>query len=631
MAYVIADNIISPLGKTSEENYLSVKAGKSMLHAYEPGSYGVQDGFCASLLDVADATDAVSEGILKTFFECLVYASASQAILQAGIDVSRHRVLFILSTTKGAIEELDKMEDKDIYLGAIAQRIATALGIKTKPIVVCNACISGLSALILANRLLDAYSSYDYVVVCGADNPRRFIISGFQSLKALSTEPCRPFDMERFGLNLGEAAATIVLGKYPVNSKKDADIQSLEQLELSSSKNVWQIGQGYIKNDAFHISAPSKTSEGLYACLRETLQGMKTEDIGFINAHGTATLFNDQMESIAIQRAGLSQVPVDALKGYFGHTLGAAGILETILCMKAAEDHIIIGTRGFEELGVSGKMNISAENRSTDKPTFVKMLSGFGGCNATLLATKENAVLANEVKCVPLIRRHHVRITPNGVTVDGNQLKIKEKTEDSSMLTAIYKQYIGGYPKYYKMDGLSRLGFVASELLLKAEADSLSNQQNVIVQTQLPLGVPADLQSAGKQGVSKNENLQHAPIEKLLHEFDRAVILFNRSSSIASDKRYLASIADKDNYFPSPSIFVYTLPNIVTGEIAIRNGYHGETSFYVLADKDEAQMQEILQTVFMDTQTKSAIAGWLDYEDATHFEADLYIVESISS
>ncbi len=181
------------------------------------------------------------------------------------------------------------------------------------------------------------------------------------------------------------------------------------------------------------------------------------------------------------------------------------------------------------------------------------------------------------------------------------------------MLTAIYKQYIGGYSKYYKMDGLSRLGFIASELLLKAEAGALHLH---------PLGVPADLQSGGKQDVSK--------IEHLSHDFDRAVILFNRSSSIASDKKYLASIADKDNYFPSPSIFVYTLPNIVTGEIAIRNGYHGETSFYVLADKDEAQMQEILHTAFMDGQTKSAVTGWLDYEDATHFEADLYIVERCS-
>lgn len=587
MAYVIADNIISPLGNTSEENYLSVKAGKSMLHAYEPGSYGMQEGFCASLMEA----DVAPEVELKTPFERLAYTSARKAMQQSGIDVACHRVLFILSTTKGSIEELGKGEDADIYLGTTAQNIANALGIQTKPIVVCNACISGLSALILASRLLAddaeticstaAHGStepYDYIVVCGADSPRRFIISGFQSLKALSTEPCRPFDMERFGLNLGEAAATIVLGRTPENEG-------------------WQIGQGFIKNDAFHISAPSKTSEGLYACLQATLQGILPEEIGCVNAHGTATLFNDQMESIAIQRAGLSQVPANALKGYFGHTLGAAGILETILSMKAADDHLIIGTRGFEELGVSGKMNISAENHPTDKQTFVKMLSGFGGCNATLLATREAGLQKKQKMQLEtekqqkgktsshFIRSHHVTITTKGVTIDGNRLNINEEPNDASMLTAIYKQYIGGYPKYYKMDGLSRLGFIASELLLKAEAGAVS------------------------------------------HAFDRAVILFNRSSSIASDKKYLASIADKDNYFPSPSIFVYTLPNIVTGEIAIRNGYHGETSFYVLADKDEAQMQEIMHTAFLDAQTQSAVTGWLDYEDATHFEADLYIVE----
>ena len=606
MAYVLADNIISPLGNTSEENYLSVKAGKSMLHTYEPGSHGIQEKFCASLIEHTSLeVDGVNQKVeQRTSFERLAFASARQAIQQSGIDISCHRVLFILSTTKGAIEELGKVKDEELYLGAIAQRISTALGIKTKPIVVCNACISGLSALILASRLLDA-EVFDYAVVCGADSPRRFIISGFQSLKAFSAEPCRPFDMERFGLNLGEAAATIVLGR-----KIDATHTGCDGVEC---KNYWQIGWGYVKNDAFHISAPSKTSEGLYACLQETLQGMKNDDIGFVNAHGTATLFNDQMESIAIQRAGLSEVPVNALKGYFGHTLGAAGILETILSMKAADDHIIIGTRGFEELGVSGKMNVSAENRTQDKPTFVKMLSGFGGCNATLLASRAVGIFANKGKGIGsgksssgkipmasnishLIRSHHVQITTNGVMIDGNSLEVKNTTNDVSMLTAIYKQYIGAYPKYYKMDGLSRLGFIASELLLEAEHESL-------------------LRKLGSVAPSQPQ-----------HPFDRAVILFNRSSSLDSDKKYLASIANKDDYFPSPSIFVYTLPNIVTGEIAIRNGYHGETSFYVLAEKDDVQMQEILQTAFMDAQTQSALTGWLDYEDATHFEADLYIV-----
>lgn len=97
----------------------------------------------------------------------------------------------ILSSTKGSIERLGKVDDEDIELGTLAERIAQQLGIWTKPFVVCNACISGLSALILASRLLST-DKYDYAVVCGCDCPGRFIISGFQSLKALSTEPCRP-------------------------------------------------------------------------------------------------------------------------------------------------------------------------------------------------------------------------------------------------------------------------------------------------------------------------------------------------------------------------------------------------------------------------------------------------------
>lgn len=595
MAYVLADNIISPLGKSSLENYLSVKAGKSKLRAYEPGSMGMQDGFCASLLPVA--IDNQGEDTKLDHFEQLVMASARKAVAESGIHVDNPRVVFVLSTTKGAIEELGHKGDEDIYLGATARKIASVLGFHTEPIVVCNACISGLAALILASRLIDE-GTYDEAVVCGADSPRRFIISGFQSLKALSSVPCHPFDMDRFGLNLGEAAATIVLGK---------DVSTTDKAKGHQQEH-WQMGRGYIRNDAFHISAPSKTSEGLYACLTETLRGISPEALGLVNAHGTATLFNDQMESVAIQRAGLSDVPTNALKGYFGHTLGAAGILETILCMKALDDHIIIGTRGFEELGVSGKVNISASHRTTDKHSFIKMLSGFGGCNATMLITKEpklpetweeggmSSSNGHHKDNFRLERLHHVKLSPKRLCVDGKPMKVNMDDKDSSMLTAIYKQYVGGYPKFYKMDGLSRLGFVASELLLKAEK-------------------------------SENDTYEKETSEKLPTLTDRAVILFNRTSSIASDKKYLASIADQDNYFPSPSIFVYTLPNIVMGEIAIRNGYHGETSFYVLAEKNEKQMKEVLQTAFWDKRTQSALTGWLDYVDDAHFEADIYIVE----
>lgn len=565
MAYIIADNIISPLGETSEENYLSVKAGRSGIRAYEPGTCNIPEGFYASLL--------------FEDFETLALRSAQKAIANAQLELKGKRTAFILSSTKGNIEE-------NISLADSAQRIASQLGIDSKPIVVCNACISGLSALILGNRLIDS-GLYDAAIVCGCDTPRQFILSGFQSLKALSPEPCRPFDMERMGLNLGEAAATLILSKNPIQG------------------NSWRMGDGFIRNDAFHISTPSKTADGLYLSLQRTLESFTKEisstckqidmkeHLAFINAHGTATLFNDQMESVAIGRAGLSDLPANAYKSFWGHTMGAAGILETIISMKAIDDDTILGTRGFAELGVSGKMNICAENRPTDKKGFIKMLSGFGGCNATIWAAKsperENIALSQmEQQNREFTTTHTIRITPEEVILDQRklwerkeELGEQEGQEHHSLLTSLYKQMIGNYPKFYKMDGLSRLGFVASEILLNAEKGDMDKE--------------------------------------------RAIIFFNHSSSIASDRNYKESINGKDNYFPSPSIFVYTLPNIVTGEIAIRNHFHGETSFFILPDKDERMMEEILQASCRDAQSKSFLTGWIDYEDERHFEADLKI------
>lgn len=565
MAYIIADNIISPLGETSEENYLSVKAGRSGIRAYEPGTCNIPEGFYASLL--------------FEDFETLALRSAQKAIANARLELKGKRTAFILSSTKGNIEE-------NISLADSAQRIASQLGIDSKPIVVCNACISGLSALILGNRLIDS-DLYDAAIVCGCDTPRQFILSGFQSLKALSPEPCRPFDMERMGLNLGEAAATLILSKNPIQG------------------NSWRMGDGFIRNDAFHISTPSKTADGLYQSLQRTLESFTKEisstckqidmkeHLAFINAHGTATLFNDQMESVAIGRAGLSELPANAYKSFWGHTMGAAGILETIISMKAIDDDTILGTRGFSELGVSGKMNICAENRPTDKKGFIKMLSGFGGCNATIWAAKSPEreyidLSQKEQQNREFTTTHTIRITPKEVILDQRklwermeELGKQEGKEHHSLLTTLYKQMIGNYPKFYKMDGLSRLGFVASEILLNAE---------------------------------KGET-----------DKERAIIFFNHSSSIVSDRNYKVSINDKNNYFPSPSIFVYTLPNIVTGEIAIRNHFHGETSFFILPDKDERMMEEILQASCRDAQSKSFLTGWIDYEDERHFEADLKI------
>ena len=156
--------------------------------------------------------------------------------------------------------------------------------------------------------------------------------------------------------------------------------------------------------------------------------------------------------------------------------------------------------------------------------------------------------------------------------------------QGNANLTDLYRTHIGDWPKFYKMDRLCQLGMVASELLLMQEEERF---------------VPRD---------------------------NRAVILMNHSSSIGADRKFLASITKEDDFFPSPSAFLYTLPNIVTGEIAIRNHYHGETALYVLDGKNQKLMEAILNATMEQDCITSAVTGWLDYEDEAHFEADMYVV-----
>ena len=561
MVFKIADSIISPLGETTRENYLAVKAGRAKLCRYDH-HWQIPEPFTASLLTEEQNQRLKTEGLTR--FEAMAYHSIVGALRQTNLDVKAKNVVLILSTTKGNIELLaEQPADKSpIYPGTAAQHIADKLGITTTPITVCNACISGVSAIILALRLLEA-QCYDYAIVCGADTQNPFTISGFQSLKAVSDEACKPFDLERTGLNLGEAAATMILAREPHQDKG------------------WAIKRGAVRNDAFHISSPSKNGEGARLALAAITEGEAAEGLAFINAHGTATMFNDQMESVAIERAGLNEIPVNAYKGYFGHTLGAAGVLETILSMAAADDHTILGTRGFEERGVSGKIKLSNQNTATNGQQFIKMISGFGGCNGAILGVKSGEVKSEKLRITELNMTHTVEITPKAVTVDGKQMACEG--EGKALLTDLYKRYIDNYPKFYKMDPLCRLGFVASELLLQAEGDRRDT--------------PRD---------------------------DRAIILFNRSSSIQADEAYQASIQDAEDYFPSPAAFVYTLPNIVTGEIAIRNHYQGETSFYILPERNDQLMQQILKASLGDKTTKSILGGWIDYEDDENFVAKAF-------
>ncbi len=552
MINVLATNITSPLGFTTEQNYQAVLSGSSALKRYE-GLWGPAEPFAASLFSEEQRTALTIEGY--TFFEALAIRSIREALTHTHLDLASERIVLILSTTKGNIEALG---EERYYPSKAAQRIAEAIGLTTKPIVVCNACVSGLSAQLLANHLLSA-NVYDYAIAVGAEVQSKFIVSGFQSLKAVSEEPCRPFDIERNGLNPGEAAATIVFAR-------------------NADGERWCLMDGATCNDAYHNVSPSPQGEGLTNAINAVLAGQDKSRLATVCVHGTATLYNDQMESKAIERANLSDVPLSALKGYYGHTMGAAGVLETILTMRATDDGIILPSKGFTEPGVSGKVSISSELKKTDKRAFLKLMSGFGGCNVAAMYEKTKDYRQ-------ALARRSQRTTGKEKLVKAHSIKLS--SEDGQTLTDIYKQQIGDYSKFYKMDLLTRLAFVATE-------KTLSN---------FPL-----------KGEDKKP----------------ALILFNHSSSIVADRQFFDTIRDAENYFPSPSVFVYTLPNITTGEVAIRHHLCGETSFYILPDKDETLMQQILEASLTGTDTSTAISGWVDAESETCYECELTLYNIIN-
>lgn len=180
--------------------------------------------------------------------------------------------------------------------------------------------------------------------------------------------------------------------------------------------------------------------------------------------------------------------------------------------------------------------------------------------------------------------KRSVKMTPNGIWVDG----IKMKTSFES-LNDVYRHEIGDYPKFFKMDALCKLGFITSELLLRPVRNTSCHDENM------------------------------------------AVIMFNRSSSLCNDKIYQETTNDGPNSFPSPSLFVYTLPNIVTGEIAIRNKLFGETSFYVLEEFNAGMIMDVVNSAFQDPVTKRALCGWLDCMSTDDYIAVVYLIEEAVS
>lgn len=377
--FVESTNIISSLGFTTSENVDNILNETSGIQYFEKSRYA-DEPIYLSVIDPTRtkiATDSILNRKQYTRLEKLIILSVNDALSKSSIDIRDEKTLLILSSTKGNVDLLDQTHEedfpsKDVNLWETTNKLSNYFALKHKPVVVSHACISGVVACIMAKRLIDA-GKYENVIVVGADTLSKFVVSGFQSFKSLSPAPCKPFDASRDGLTLGEGVATIIFTSNE-SLVKDPKIE---------------IVSGAVSNDANHISGPSRTGEGLFIAIQKTLTNDKAVD--FVSAHGTATLFNDDMESKALSRSELSHVPVVGLKGYIGHTLGAAGIIEIIASVESMKRNMLVNTVGYSQFGVAEPITVSNATKTCELKSMLKIASGFGGCNAAALFRKHDA------------------------------------------------------------------------------------------------------------------------------------------------------------------------------------------------------------------------------------------------
>ena len=372
--YITQTNCITPLGFDVESNVEAILRGDSGIQLHNDISL-MPNPFYASIITDEKINSAFSKISTETKYsrlEKMMILALEPIIKSSGIELNS-KTAFILSTTKGNVTALkDNSGDSfnNAHLDVLAATISDFFGFKTQPIVVSNACVSGILAVSVAKRMIQS-ELYDNVFVVAGDEVSEFVLSGFNAFQAMSDLPCKPYSKNRTGVSLGEATAAVLVSTEAKNAK------------------IKVIGDSSI-NDANHISGPSRTGEGLFRSIQNALKEaqIETNKLDYISAHGTATPYNDEMEAIALTRLDLQNVPVNSLKGFYGHTLGASGLLETVIAIESANQNRLFESKGFDEIGVSEVINVIEKNEEKNIEYFLKTASGFGGCNTAVVFEK---------------------------------------------------------------------------------------------------------------------------------------------------------------------------------------------------------------------------------------------------
>ncbi|MGN1232473.1 MAG: beta-ketoacyl synthase N-terminal-like domain-containing protein [Candidatus Cryptobacteroides sp.] len=566
--YIAATSIRTALGGDVKSTFEAIVRGESGLGLTATGGRVSSRPVIAGLIPEAEY-DSLEKRFGSGYSRAELLAAEAVLNVIEPLRTGRGRTGLVIATAKGNISMLEGKcsnghfipdEASPILMDVFARRIAALSGIPSESVtVVSNACISGVTAIVIARRMILG-GDYDNVAVVGVDVQNRFIVSGFASFKSLSPEICRPYDESRCGLNLGEACGAILL-------TNDREIAGPDALRVDG---------GAVSDDANHISGPSRTGDGLFFAMRNAADeaGIPLSGIDAVQLHGTATVYNDEMESKAMALTGLSEVPAQSLKPYFGHTMGASGVIETIMLAEEMKHGILAGTAGFTKLGTPCPLSISSETRRVEMKHCIKTASGFGGTNAAIVLSQPGTSREIAPTCLrKSLTVRTVKVIDGSIEVDGKPVLVSEAGFDTFIREA-YKSRGSDNMKFYKMDSASKLAYIAAEWLL--------------------------------DGVDFGEE-------------ECAVLMSGRYGSLDTDMNHQSVIDSDGEDYAAPSVFVYTLPNVAAAEISIRHHIKGENIWFCSGDATMADLRHQAELASGRETLKYCIIGHSDFINGEYF------------
>ncbi|MAZ94372.1 MAG: beta-ketoacyl-[acyl-carrier-protein] synthase family protein [Bacteroidales bacterium] len=468
--------IISPIGKNLGETYDSLISESTGISNIEILNTRHKNSFVVGEIKLThnELIEIAKVDTYKTWTRTALLGiiAAKQAIKDANIDTKIETAL-ISATTVGGMDrselhykemvEGNHKEYIDLHhAGNSTEMIAENCNISGLTTTISTACSSSLNSILVGSRLIKN-GLVKQAVVGGTDSLSKFTLNGFNTLMILDKEHCRPFDDSRAGLNLGEGSAFLVL----------EDLESA----ITSKKKIYAVVSGYANaNDAHHQTASSNEGTGPFLSMQQALDeaSLTPADIDYINVHGTGTYNNDLTEGIAIKRLFGNKLPrFSSTKGYTGHTLGAAGVIESVISILALNNNFIPPNINFS--AAIKEIDIEPETKLTNDICLSNVLTnsfGFGGNDSSIVYSSAKNYSSVNTQISKLKKEVYINgmgcLSPQN-TIGGKLINYTPPDNDSNYLQILkpnYRDYIN--PKLLRrMSKVVRMGIISSGIALK--------------------------------------------------------------------------------------------------------------------------------------------------------------------